>query len=48
MQSFFCEEMPNKKRNNKKAQIFKGSSNESKVIDKKRKIEYFTDSELTF
>ena len=46
MYNIFCEEVSSKKRNNKKSQILKESSNESKFIAKKRKIEYFTDSEL--
>ena len=46
MYNIFCEEVSSRKRSNKKAQILKESSNESKFIAKKRKIEYFTDSEL--
>ena len=49
MYNIFCEEVSSRKRSNKKAQNaqnLKESSNESKFIAKKRKIEYFTDSEL--
>jgi hypothetical protein len=46
MYNIFCEEVINKKRSNKKAKILKESSNESKFIAKKRKIEFFSDFEL--
>ena len=47
MYNIFCEEVINKKRSNKKAKILKESSNESKFIAKKRKIEFFSDFELS-
>ena len=46
MYNIFCDEVESKKRNNKKAQNLKESSNESTFISKKRKIEYFSDFEL--
>ena len=46
MYNIFCEEVINKKRNKKKDKILKESSNESKFIAKKRKMEYFSDFEL--
>ena len=46
MFNIFCEEVVNKKRDKKKDKILKESSNESKFITKKRKIEYFSDIEL--
>ena len=46
MYNIFCEEVVNKKRDKKKDKILKESSNESKFISKKRKIEYFSDFEL--
>ena len=46
MYNIYCEEVVNKKRDKKKDKILKESSNESKFIAKKRKIEYFSDFEL--
>jgi len=46
MYNIFCEGVVNKKRDKKKDKILKESSNESKFITKKRKIEYFSDFEL--
>jgi hypothetical protein len=46
MYNIFCEEMENKKRSNKKAKNLKEPTNESKFVARKRKIEFFSDSEL--
>ena len=46
MYNIFCEEMENKKRNNKRAKNLKEPKNESKFVARKRKIEFFSDSEL--
>lgn len=46
MYHYFCEEVKKKRRINKKAKKIKESENEKKFLAKKKKIEYFSDTEL--